>query len=105
MFYVGAPPPHPRAAAACEIKKGKDMGRTDNLKNREVVNIDTAERMGVVSDVEIDAQNGRITSLVVRRNGIRSLIGGELVIPWGSIAVIGKEIILVRVLEISKQQF
>ncbi len=81
------------------------MFRTDSLKNREVINIDTAERIGVVADVEIDTESGNIKSLIVKRSGILNMLGRELIIPWNSIAVIGKEIILVRVVEIIKSSF
>ncbi len=81
------------------------MFRTDSFKNREVINIDTAERIGVVADVEIDTESGNIKSLIVKRSGILNMLGRELIIPWNSIAVIGKEIILVRVVEIIKSSF
>lgn len=81
------------------------MFRTDSFKNREVINIDTAERIGVVADVEIDTESGNIKSLIVKRSGILNVLGRELIIPWNSIAVIGKEIILVRVVEIIKSSF
>lgn len=77
------------------------MFRTENFKNREVINIDTAERLGVVSDVEIDAAEGRIKSVIVRRAGARGFFGGELVVPWSSVRVAGKDVILVKILEIS----
>lgn len=81
------------------------MFRTDSFKNREVINIDTAERIGIVADVEIDTESGNIKSLIVKRSGILNMLGRELIIPWNSIAVIGKEIILVRVVEIIKSSF
>ena len=81
------------------------MFRTDSFKNREVINIDTVERIGVVADVEIDTESGNIKSLIVKRSGILNMLGRELIIPWNSIAVIGKEIILVRVVEIIKSSF
>lgn len=81
------------------------MFRTDSFKNREVINIDTAERIGIVADVEIDTESGNIKSLIVKRSGILNMLGRELIIPWNSIAVIGKDIILVRVVEIIKSSF
>ena len=81
------------------------MFRTDSFKNREVINIDTAERIGVVADVEIDTESGNIKSLIVKRSGILNMLGRELIIPWNSIAVIGKDIILVRVVDIIKSSF
>ena len=81
------------------------MFRSNSFKNREVINIDTAERVGIVSDVEIDAETGSIRALIVKKHGciLPAVLGGEMIIPWSSIAVMGSEIILVRVLEISQR--
>lgn len=77
------------------------MFRSNNFKNREVINIDTAERVGVVNDVEIDTETGNIKALIVKKHGciLPSFLGSELMIPWSSIAVMGDEIVLVRVVE------
>lgn len=74
------------------------MFKSCNFRNREVVNIDTAEKLGIVKDVEIDTENGSIKSLIVKKqNGLMPIIfGGELVIPWGNIVVTGKDLILVK---------
>ena len=78
------------------------MFRSCNFKNREVINIDTAERIGIVKDVEIDTENGSIKAIVVKKhsNLFPQIFGGELVIPWDNIEVMGEEIVLVRVVNI-----
>lgn len=78
------------------------MFRSHSFKNREVINIDTAERIGIVSDVEIDEVTGSIRALIVKRHGsfLSTMLGGELIIPWSSIAVMGEEIVLVRAVEL-----
>ena len=43
------------------------------LRRRIVIDVNTAECMGYVSDIEIDERTGRITELIVRRkNGLLS---------------------------------
>ncbi len=77
------------------------MSRGYELKNKEVININTAERIGYVSDVEFGEDSGTIEALVVpRRGGLWSkLTGTEVIIPWELIEVVGKDVILVRMFE------
>ena len=75
------------------------MFRGIKLCRREVIDISTAEKLGMVSDVEINEKTGNIDALIVPRRGriLAQLWGkGELVIPWDNVVVMGKEIILVQ---------
>ncbi len=75
------------------------MFRGYNLRQKEVVDIDTAERLGFISDVEIGESTGNIEAIIVPKRGwfIRHLFGGgEMIIPWNAIEVVGKDLILVR---------
>ena len=58
------------------------MFRGYNLKQKEVVNIKTAERLG----------------------RIRLFGGGELVIPWSAIEVVGEDLVLVRFFDIDNEK-
>lgn len=75
-----------------------------SLRQRVVINIDTAERVGCVADIEIDDIHGRITKLIIRRRA-GLLFGllhiGEIAIPWECIAAVGREFILVKLAELS----
>ena len=77
------------------------MTRGYELKNKEVININTAEKLGYVSDVEFGESSGNIEALVVpKRHGFWSrLTGSELIIPWDMIEVVGKDVILVKMFE------
>lgn len=82
---------------------GDFMFRGTKFRQKEVINISTAERLGIVYDVEIDEQTGNIEAIIVVRRGwfLAHLFGvGELIIPWSNIEAVGKEIILVRIFEI-----
>lgn len=72
--------------------------RIDELKNKQVVCVNNGCVLGLVSDIELDTQNGTLTSIVIFGNyKLFGLLGrGEdIVIPWDDIQVIGNETILV----------
>lgn len=75
------------------------MFRSCSFKNREVININTAEKIGMVSDVEIDTANGNIRAIVVKRGSRPVIFGGEFMIPWEHICVIGEDVILVNMMD------
>lgn len=72
------------------------MFRGARLKNRPVINSQTAQKLGTVCDIEIDEVNGRIVSIIVIRGGvIKRFLGlGEFVIPWQNIIAVGDKYIL-----------
>ncbi len=69
------------------------------LRAKEVIHTGDGERLGFVSDIEIDAVTGRVLSLRVP-GGYRMLgIFGrepERVIPWENIKKIGDDLIMVE---------
>jgi YlmC/YmxH family sporulation protein len=75
------------------------MIKLSELQIKEVIVIDDGRRLGHIHDLEINPDNGRITSiiLVVKDQG-----GGffgksdEVVIHWNQIVTIGSDVILVR---------
>lgn len=77
------------------------MFRGGKLKRREVVDSRTAERIGLVWDLEIDERDGRITAVVVMRGGWRRLFGmGELIIPWADITAVGDKYVLADIRQV-----
>ena len=78
------------------------MFRGYNLKQKEVVNIKTAERLGRISE-----STGNIEAIIVPRKGCclaRLFGGGELVIPWSAIEVVGEDLVLVRFFDIDNEK-
>lgn len=72
------------------------------LRRRTVIDINTAECIGYVSDIEIDEQSGRITAVIVRKHyGIlASLLRiGEITVPWRTITAMSDEFVLVKSFE------
>jgi len=74
------------------------VSRTNDLRQKEVINISDGKRIGFVSDVEIDLDSGKIDAIIIPGSGrLFGLIGkdNEFVIPWEKIRKIGEDIILV----------
>ena len=73
--------------------------RIDDLRNRQVVCVKDGCILGLVSDVELDTENGKLTALIIYgQPRMLGLLGHEtdIVIPWHEIEVIGQETILVN---------
>lgn len=75
------------------------------LRRRTVIDIKTAECIGYVSDIEIDEQTGRVTSVIIRRHAgfLASLFRiGETSVPWGAITAMSDEFVLVKSFDFSE---
>lgn len=82
------------------------MFRGYNLRQRVVIDIASAECIGIISDVEIDESNGNISAIIIKRRGgiFRALFGmGEIRIPWTSIEAVGREYVLVKSFEFGEK--
>ena len=69
------------------------------LKNKEVIHVGDGERLGFVSDMEIDTVTGRVLSISVPGTyRILGLIGNEpdRRIPWEHIKKIGDDLVIVE---------
>ena len=74
------------------------MVKISELKQKDVININDGRRLGVVYDVEIDMEKGKINALVVPGTGkILGLFSKEsdIVVNWGNIKKIGADVILI----------
>ncbi|SFB19108.1 sporulation protein, YlmC/YmxH family [Lentibacillus halodurans] len=75
------------------------MVTLSDLQIKEVIVMSDGKRLGHISDLEIDGDNGKITALVIFAKDKKSSLFGksdELIIPWNHIEVIGTDVILVR---------
>lgn len=76
------------------------MINATSIRDREVININDGRKLGIVSDVEIDFAQGKVTSIIIPGTGkILGLFGGEndLVLPWSCIKKVGSDVILVDI--------
>ncbi len=72
--------------------------RVTELKSKEVINITDGSKLGYVSDVEIDIENGRVKSIVVpivSKNAPVFSKKEEFIIPFEDIKKTGSDLLLV----------
>lgn len=65
----------------------------------EVIDINSAEKIGVVSDIDVDIETGQIKSLILPNKDFFLFSPGksrELSIPWSAVKAVGREHILVN---------
>lgn len=75
------------------------MVRACDLKQREVINVVNAERLGYIYDVDIDFESGKIRSIIIpNRRGIFGWFTkrNDYIVPWEKIVAVGRDIVLVR---------
>ncbi|MCH5186264.1 MAG: YlmC/YmxH family sporulation protein [Oscillospiraceae bacterium] len=75
------------------------MLRACDLRQKEVINICDASRLGYVYDVEIDFSSGYIKSVILPEKGrFFSFFGKskDRIIPWDKIVRIGEDLVLVQ---------
>jgi len=84
------------------LKGGDGVISAVNIRDREAINIRDGRRLGVISDIEIDLEEGKIVSVIIPGGGkFFGFFGreSEIVIPWESITKIGVDVVLVDIEE------
>ena len=74
------------------------MLRTYDLRQKEVINVRTAEKLGFIKDVDINFETGKVDAVIVpkkRRFPGVFLSEKEYEILWSDIIKIGREVVLV----------
>ena len=74
------------------------MFSKSELRRKIVINMENAERIGNVSDIDVDVLTGKIKSIIIPKNDIISIFTRrrEIIIPWSQIISVGSEFILVN---------
>lgn len=74
------------------------MVKNFDMRQKKVIDIDTAEVIGYIRDMDIDFDSGRIKSVSVPVSGVAKLIRGTktVSVPWERVVAIGSEYILVK---------
>ncbi|MEW6771203.1 MAG: YlmC/YmxH family sporulation protein [Bacillota bacterium] len=75
------------------------MIKVSDLRMLEVINVVDGRRLGLIKDIDVDVENGKINALVLP--GSSRLLGffgkeEEVVIPWEKVVRIGMDVILVE---------
>jgi YlmC/YmxH family sporulation protein len=76
------------------------MVKTSELRMKDVINVVDGRRLGLIGDLELDLEQGRVKSVVVP--GTSRFLGlfgrdRDTVIDWRQIQKIGQDVILVEV--------
>lgn len=77
------------------------MMRIADLKTRDVVNVSDGRRLGLIKDVDLDLEEGRIKALILPGN--QRLLGflgrnDDVVVSWDQVKKLGVDVILVDLL-------
>lgn len=74
--------------------------RVTEMRCKEVINVKDGQRLGFISDVEVEIPEGRVCSVIVPGPcRFWGLFGrkDDFVIPWRSIRRVGEDIVLVEI--------
>ena len=70
----------------------------DELREKEVINVNDCRRLGYISDITIDIECGRIISFTVKNcTGFIPGKGDEFKVLWENVTKIGDDIIFVDI--------
>ncbi len=79
----------------------EDLVKISELRLRDVINTYDGKRLGIIKDIDLDLEQGKIKSLILPGINGRffSLFArsDEVVVPWENIMKIGVDVILVSV--------
>jgi len=78
------------------------MVKISDLRAREIINIVDGRRLGLIKDIDIDLEGGKITAIILPGAGGGKFLGflgkeEEIIVPWDKIIKIGMDVILVEV--------
>ncbi len=75
------------------------MVKASDLREKEIVNVKDGTRLGLISDIEVNLQDGRIEAIIIPGPGkILGLFGKneDFIIRWENIVKIGVHVVLVE---------
>lgn len=74
------------------------MLKSFDLRQKKVIDVDTAEKIGYIRDMDIDFESGKISSVSIPCGGFFGIFkkAEKTVIPWENIIAIGSEFVIVR---------
>ncbi|GAA0460670.1 YlmC/YmxH family sporulation protein [Alkalibacillus silvisoli] len=75
------------------------------LQTKDIIEVENGEKVGFISDLELDVSVGVILSLIVTVKGKWFGVFGEheeIAIAWSQIEKVGTDVILVRMMKHSK---
>ena len=69
-----------------------------DLRQKKVIDVDTAEVIGFIRDMDIDFDTGKIRSVTIPQSGFWGLVlkGKTITVPWERVVAIGSEFVIVK---------
>ncbi|MBR5809729.1 MAG: YlmC/YmxH family sporulation protein [Clostridia bacterium] len=74
------------------------MLKNFDLRQKRVIDVDTAEAVGFIRDMDIDFETGKIRSVTIPQKGIWGILSGSknVTVPWERVVAIGNEFVIVK---------
>lgn len=74
------------------------MHKNLDLRQKKVIDVDTAEQIGYIRDMDIDLSSGKILSVSIPNGGLSWLLHDfkGITISWEEVVAIGSEYVLVK---------
>ena len=74
------------------------MRKSLDLRQKKVIDVDTAEQIGYIRDMDIDFESGKILSVTIPRNSFSRLFQDfkGITVSWDEVLAIGSEYVLVK---------
>ncbi len=75
------------------------MQKNLDLRQKKVIDVDTAEQLGCIIDMDIDVASGKIRKITVSKTGFSRFLheAKEFAVAWEDVAAVGNEYILVKI--------
>lgn len=84
----------------------EDLFSINNMRNMEVIDINTGRKLGIIKDFVIDCDEYRIASIVIPTQKVSWLAKeSDIEIPWNRITKIGVDVILVDAMDLGESEF
>jgi YlmC/YmxH family sporulation protein len=81
--------------------------KISELRLHDVINVIDGKRLGMIRDIDIDVENGRVKAIILPgSNRMFNFLAKneEVVVPWENIVKIGVDVILVELASINQPQ-
>lgn len=74
------------------------MIKASDLRDKEVIDINTGEKLGNIIDIDVNLEEGKIEGIILpKKTGFFRFFSkeAEIYLPWAAIKKIGSDVILV----------
>ena len=74
------------------------MLKNFDLRQKRVIDMDTAEVIGFIRDMDIDFDTGKIRSVTIPKYGVFGAFpkGKNVTVPWEKVVSIGSEFVIIK---------